>query len=680
MYYKRIFIGLIFMAASVMSSENYYSKLDFVSLESLGTIEIYTADRRLTSVSKTSSIVTVITAQQIKKQGLKNIEDVLRRVPGMFLEFKNRVQPFIYHRGIQQDQNTGLLLLVDGVSQNSKVAYGFDAQHLLPHLFNVKQIEIIRGSSSTLWGSEAVTSVVNIITYTGSDLDSKKEEDGIFKAAYTHGFRDQSDTVDLLWAKKFDNGDVMTSINYANSDGDLQPYRLLNNELRHTAWETLDNSYNIYLNSSYKNFKLTAKYLRYNHPDAQDFIAGRREASSDEITSQRIRTFFTIDLKHHLQISKVISLDTNIGYGDNELRKTEPALSAPGTYVETTDAFFEKSKYLEAILNYNIDTWNNMIGVKFTGHDLYIKKDGGDDLNHRTDLVRAIFFQSSYTGIKDLKVVVGLRVSHSALRSLGDKEVMPKVSVVYALTDKWSTRYVYSTGFIHTMFVHNNGRDGFEYNPLSDTYSQGTKLPQEVKTNEFQIAYKDNTLETSLTLFHVEINDLIGWIGETAPEGSNYIYTYSNTELIKSIGLEYEFKYRHDEDLDFYGNFTYQDSYYGSENASNGSYSLKLYEVNQEVQNVPNTIYNVGMNYYLTESSSLNVHYRGYNGLLINEVHYGLQSFVDFNYRYEDFYMDNLDISVYGKNIFDNQKLNDQDVFSKTEAGSDFGFSLEYTF
>jgi len=108
MYYKNILIGVTVVVIPAISSDNYYSKLDSLSLESLSSVKIYTADRALTSVDKTSSIVTVITAKQIKKEGLRTLEDVLERIPGMFVDFKNRVQPFIYHRGIQQDQNTGL--------------------------------------------------------------------------------------------------------------------------------------------------------------------------------------------------------------------------------------------------------------------------------------------------------------------------------------------------------------------------------------------------------------------------------------------------------------------------------------------------------------------------------------------------------------------------------------------
>lgn len=681
MYCKNILLGLALTTVSVISSEDYYSKLDSLSLESLASVKIYTADRALTSVSETSSIVTVITAKEIKKQGLKTLEEVLERVPGMFLDFKNRVQPFIYHRGIQQDQNTGLLLLVDGVSQNSQVAYGFDAQHTLPHLFNVKQIEIIRGSSSTLWGSNAATSVINIITYSGSDLDTVKKDNGVFRVAYNHQNRDRSNSIDVLWAKKFEDGDIMASYSFSKSKGELQNYRLINNTVGYTAWDTNKGSHNLSLQSNYKNFKFLLRHLKYTHPDSQDFIPNTETVNPDDINSDRTRKLTTIHIEHKQRINNELSLDTNIGYADNALNKTNPGvLGNNQRHVEGTNEFSEKNKYIEGILKYNMKNWKNMIGFKLIKRDLYIKKNQGQDVNHKKDTIIAGFAQSSYSGIKDLKIVAGIRVSESQLRSNG-KEVMPKLSFLYNISDKWHTKYVFSTGFIHAPLVYNNGFDGWEYSAANNKYIQGTKLPQKVKTNEIEIAYNDDKLHSSLTLFHVEIKNQFNWIGKTISTNPTYEYTYINTELVKSIGIEADFKYRYSEDLSLYGNFTYQDSYFGSEYAVNsGGLRDSIYEVNDEVPSVPNTMYNFGINYDLTKDSTLNVHYRGYNGLYVKKIHYGVQSFVDVNYRYNNIFMKDLDFSLYGKNIFDNTKLNDRDVFSMTEAGADFGFSLEYTF
>ena len=681
MYYKNILIGVTVVVIPAISSDNYYSKLDSLSLESLSSVKIYTADRALTSVDKTSSIVTVITAKQIKKEGLRTLEDVLERIPGMFVDFKNRVQPFIYHRGIQQDQNTGLLLLVDGVSQNSKVAYGFDAQHLLPHLFNVKQIEIIRGSSSTLWGSDAATSVINIITYSGSSVDKNKKDDGVFKVAYNHEFRDNSNSLDFLWAKKFKDGDVMTSYSYSQSDGDLQNYRLLDNTVGYTGWNTNEGTHNFYLKSNYKNFKFLARHLKYIHPDTQDFVSNTEVTNPDATNSDRIRTLTTLHLEYNGKINREFSIDTNIGYTNNILNKTNPgSIVVVGRHVEGTNEFSEKSKYLESILKFDSDSWNTMLGFKLSEQDLYIKKDQGNFVNHKEDTIAAGFVQATYTGVENLKIVAGLRISKSKLRST-ENEIMPKVSVLYNISNRWHTKYVYSTGFIHAPLVYNDGADGWVYNPQNMKFTQGTKLPQEVQTNEIQVGYNSNKLQASMTVFHIEMKNQFVWIGRTVPTAPAYLYTYINTESVKSIGLEADFKYFYDNSLSLYGNFTYQDSYYDSPYIVNsGGLRDAIYNVGDEIPNVPNTMYNLGINYNFMKDSMLNIHYRGYNGLYINQVHYKLQSFVDINYRYNNIFMKGLDFSFYGKNIFDNTELNDRDVFSSTEAGSNFGFSLEYTF
>jgi len=672
---------LFFIFATILLSDQ--NDLYNMSLKSLGEIEIYTANKELTSYSESSAVITVITAEQIKEQGLKNLNEVLQRVPGMFT-YNDWIQPFVIHRGIKQDQNTAFLLLIDGVSQNSKVAYGFDMEHTFPNLFNVKQIEIIRGSSSTLWGSDAATAVVNIITYKASDLDTRENKHGIIKAAYNHHIQSKADTLDLLYAKQFDNFKLMTSYTYTQSDADINHFPI-GNSVRHSAWNTERPSHNLYMNASYFDFTLTARYAKQSRPETTHIPSTTVIVNPDDTKGNRERTIGTINLKHKLSLSDNFRVETQIGHGFNNLNiyRTRTNKEDPN--------YLESNEYLETILYSESQNWKNLIGVKYIQNHLELAnlQLEGSLLGEAIENIYAGFFQTTYTGIDDLKIVLGLRVSESDLRSTA-LEVMPKFSMLYHINDNWNAKYSYSTGLIHALRVYNESTYWVLYKDNGErSYHNGTNLPQEVETHEIQITYKNKDFTISPTFFYVDIKNQFNNVGQTEIDTKigadgiteHYILWYANHKLIHSEEFELEFTYMPDSTYNIYGNLTFQNSYHRSPTmTSSHNVDIDKYETGKQTQGVPTQLYNLGVNVEIFNDSSLNVHYRANNGFRLNDKDYGLQSYLDMNYRSKNVFMKNLDMSLYGKNIFDNTELEDRDSSTASNLGLNVGFSLEYTF
>lgn len=112
--------------------------------------------------SKIAENVTVITAADIVRLNAHTLADVLQTVPGIQLDYLRTPTTFTYFN-IQGALNTTVLVLVDGIRQND-----YQQNIALPGLIPVQQIdriEIIKGASSTAWGS-ALGGVINIITKT----------------------------------------------------------------------------------------------------------------------------------------------------------------------------------------------------------------------------------------------------------------------------------------------------------------------------------------------------------------------------------------------------------------------------------------------------------------------------------------------------------------------------------
>lgn len=107
----------------------------------------------------------IITADQIEHSGATNIPDILRFVAGVDVRSYGALDSDVSIRGYSQAYNPRLLVLING-RQVYLDDYGYTAWQALPvQLPEIRQIEIVRGPASALFGFNAASGVINIITY-----------------------------------------------------------------------------------------------------------------------------------------------------------------------------------------------------------------------------------------------------------------------------------------------------------------------------------------------------------------------------------------------------------------------------------------------------------------------------------------------------------------------------------
>jgi vitamin B12 transporter len=125
---------------------------------------VVTADRKARTVDETLTPVTIITRKDIEKYQATELVDVLRRVPSVNAINSGGVgQPTsVYLRGTNASH---VLVLIDGVKVGS-ATLGTTAFEHLP-LDQIDRIEVVRGSRSSLYGSEAIGGVIQIFTRKG---------------------------------------------------------------------------------------------------------------------------------------------------------------------------------------------------------------------------------------------------------------------------------------------------------------------------------------------------------------------------------------------------------------------------------------------------------------------------------------------------------------------------------
>ena len=140
-----------------------------MSLAELGNVEVTTASKEPEKIWKTSAAVFVLTQDDIRRSGATSIPEVLRLVPGVEVARINSNEWSVNIRGLGSGFSKAVLVLIDGRSVYTPLYAGvyWDVQNVL--LEDVERIEVIRGPGGTIWGSNAVNGVINIITKNAKD-------------------------------------------------------------------------------------------------------------------------------------------------------------------------------------------------------------------------------------------------------------------------------------------------------------------------------------------------------------------------------------------------------------------------------------------------------------------------------------------------------------------------------
>jgi len=138
-----------------------------LDLTQLSKLKIVSATKVSQELKEVPATIYIITAKQIEDAGYFTLEEVLSDLPGF--QFRNilGLNSYVFQRGIP-NQNNLTLLLIDGVMVNELNSGGFygGGQY---NLSNIERIEVIYGPSSVVYGTNAVSGIINIVTKSAKD-------------------------------------------------------------------------------------------------------------------------------------------------------------------------------------------------------------------------------------------------------------------------------------------------------------------------------------------------------------------------------------------------------------------------------------------------------------------------------------------------------------------------------
>jgi iron complex outermembrane receptor protein len=152
-------------AALAPANEKIASLAD-LSLEQLADIVVTSVSRREQRLAEAPASVYVITADDIRRSGVRSLPEALRLAPNLQIARADANQYAITARGFGNVLANKLLVMIDGRTIYSPLFSGvfWEAHDVM--LENVERIEVISGPESTLWGTNAVNGVINVITKT----------------------------------------------------------------------------------------------------------------------------------------------------------------------------------------------------------------------------------------------------------------------------------------------------------------------------------------------------------------------------------------------------------------------------------------------------------------------------------------------------------------------------------
>jgi iron complex outermembrane receptor protein len=643
--------------------------------------EVEIASLKPQKVEEAPGIVSVITARQIKDMGARDLKDVLRMVPGFQLPINLFYATQYAVRGLKQDYNTRVLVMMDGVPLNG-VYYGQSNLNWsdMP-LNNVKRIEVIRGPGSALYGTYAFSAVINIITNKAEDIK------GVEFSASGGSWNTQHHY--LLAGKTFGDLSLSGYVDYRKSDG-YDNY-FIQQDLVNILYSYVPflpsvskapGDVEIPLDSKRMDFRLSYKDIEFQFK-AQDYergfpfpamavTDGFYEADKSYIAQtlykRSISDKLSLALKGNYYYHK-----WNIygqAYPKGIYGPLLPAFGAQGFFtsgIRGDMVIEERNITLQSQFDYLVNEKNTLtFGIEYANmkakkpvvlvnmdpitrlESSQLKEARGSEwgfMEQDADRdVVAFFMQDSWQLADELNVTAGLRVDHY---SEFGSAINPRISLVWSLLKDTNIKLLYGHAFrapnfdeLYSLYVGQVGNENLG--------------PEKVRSFEIGLTHKFNpNIAASVNYFYNALTDII------LPAGDIVVATYPpqlvNSGKVNAQGIETEIK------ADFKKN-TY--AYF------NYSYAKAKDDITGEViPNVANHLFNCGLNVGMWKylNANLNVNYVGERkrGLLTgfpdprNPV--ASYSLVDLTLRAQNFW-ENTELILSVHNVFDTEYTDPEEL------------------
>ncbi|HTJ50940.1 MAG TPA: TonB-dependent receptor plug domain-containing protein [Cyclobacteriaceae bacterium] len=489
------------------------------------------ASQKTLSTRESPSIVSLITEEQIKKSGARDLIDVFRLVPGFDFAYDGNGKIGLGVRGNWVNEGK-ILLLMDGLLMNdifsATLSFG---NHF--SVANISRIEIIRGPGSAIYGGFAELGVINIITKKGSELKGGYVNTTYGQTSNAYARRnvefgigneiknwDISLTGIVGQGNKSDRTDIVSQ--GLGGGGGPGSAPTINASYQSFAGNSRANPMMLNLKVLNKGFSFKTIFDNYE----TTLHNGTDSSTGKWILSQRAFSI-TSEIKYDAKLSKKITLTPAISYIRQD-PKTQN-LSSGSTYSQTTA---ERMK-AGMLLVYNPSRKINITA----GSELFKDKavNSRDSIQTTDGYITSIsynnyaFFTQMMLKHRLANVILGARYDHN---SKYGKAFVPRVGLTKKI-DRWNFKLLYSGSF-RAPTIQNIVR-GVQQN--SDSSQTSGINPEKTFIIELETGYQiTRDMVVTLNLFQSDIKDPIVYNSD--------LNFYSNGNNAGTRGLEAQWKWK----------------------------------------------------------------------------------------------------------------------------------------
>ena len=522
------------------SSIGIYNKVDVVmvkkgsdaivefSLEDLLNMDVTTASKSAEKQSDAPGIISVVTKDELKRFGGTTLRDVLERVPGLTVSGANYTnRTTIAPRGDQIKQNSShVLILINGRPAREVQEGGISSDILETFPVNIiERIEVIKGPGSVLYGSDAFSAVINVITE-----KAEKTSISVNGLAEIEGGYGTSGNI------KFKTGDfsVVLSGRYLEKSEWDAPYTVISGVSDTTFNVNItDVGAGFYGGVYFKGLSIMTTYNQWKTP----YISGTSSTNYTELKKNFNNLGYSYDISENWAADANVTFTNSKMIGDNISNRESYNLVAELT---NTINLGENIKLIAGGL------FNKNNG-KETGNPIDTTVYSKGDVNSY-----ALYAQLDYRVIKNLKLIGGVQ-----LNKVGDLDLslVPRGGVIWYPVERLSIKGLYSEAYRAPSINENNMNYGFysggQYIPFF-TGDPDLK-PEKVATLDIGISYQGEQAQLGVNFFHSKMTDIIQIVS-----AGGFSQTYANVASVTFTGVEFEAKYYVNKEIYINGSFLYQ--------------------------------------------------------------------------------------------------------------------------
>ncbi len=514
---KLIMLSVCLIATSLAFGQKEKFQKDSLNQNTLEEV-IVTANKVEQKQNGTGKIVSVINAAQIQTNAGRSIAQILNEQAGLYLpgSLSNAgTVPSIYMRGASSGRT---LILIDGmpVGDPSMISNEFDL-NLVP-LDQIERVEILKGAQSTLYGSDAIGGVINIITKNksvsklsgdfsagsfGTQKINLQHSNTLGKFNYNVGMGNETATgfssaTDMTGKNNFDkdgykNNNWFANINYAiNKNWNLKAST-------HQTSYNADIDYGAFKDDKDEKFnnatKLTGLVLKYKKEKTifqLQYQLSTQDRQYKNDSADRTYTIFENNQytgKSHFAdaffsrpIAKNIQWIVGADFRYGSYHQTYVSISEYGPYNDNfKDTFqYQTALYSSLLINDPSNKWLLELGGRFNKHDRYG--------NNQTFTI-----SPSYKLSSTLRLMASASTGYKApsLYELSyNEQLKPEQSFNTEIGMEYKTNPFYLRAVYYNRIIDN----GIDYNYID--YSFFNYIQQKVNGLELELNWKPNTKNT----------------------------------------------------------------------------------------------------------------------------------------------------------------------------------------